>query len=338
MTPALACDGQAPVAAARRDEKTLLGATRVFTAESVSKSWAYVLSTLVVLAGLIAGAVLAPWLALKLLFSVVAGLTVVRMFCLFHDYYHGALLRQSKAADVLFTLFGYAILVPPSVWKETHNYHHAHTAKIVGSHIGSYPLVTVAMWKGMTPLQKTLYRLARHPMNMVFALATVFFLGMCVRPFLRGPKKHLGGLLSIVMVASIAAALIGTGHVQAWVFGWLVPAWVATMAGAYLFYAQHNFPDARIADRQDWTFAGAALESSSYFKMNPLMHWFTANIGYHHVHHLNAAIPFYRLPEAMAEVPELQHPGETSWAPADVLKSFELKLWDAEQHKMVGYP
>ena len=56
----------------------------------------------------------------------------------------------------------------------------------------------------------------------------------------------------------------------------------------------------------------AALESSSFMEMSPLMHWFTGNIGYHHVHHLNPQIPFYRLPEAMAGIPEMQHPGRTS--------------------------
>jgi hypothetical protein len=49
-----------------------------------------------------------------------------------------------------------------------------------------------------------------------------------------------------------------------------------------------------------WDYTHAALRSSSMFEMSPLMHWFTGNIGYHHVHHLNHRIPFYRLPEAMA--------------------------------------
>ncbi len=35
-----------------------------------------------------------------------------------------------------------------------------------------------------------------------------------------------------------------------------------------------------------------AFESSSFLKTDFLMRWFTANIGYHHIHHLNARIPF----------------------------------------------
>jgi omega-6 fatty acid desaturase (delta-12 desaturase) len=57
-----------------------------------------------------------------------------------------------------------------------------------------------------------------------------------------------------------------------------------------------------------WTFYRAALESSSYMRLNSVMHWFTGNIGFHHIHHLNVKIPFYRLLEAMAAIPELQSP------------------------------
>jgi omega-6 fatty acid desaturase (delta-12 desaturase) len=68
------------------------------------------------------------------------------------------------------------------------------------------------------------------------------------------------------------------------------------------------------------------------------MNWFTANIGFHHVHHLNAAIPFYRLPEAMAAIPELQSPGKTSLSPKDIAACFALKVWDPEKNAMTDYP
>ncbi len=70
-----------------------------------------------------------------------------------------------------------------------------------------------------------------------------------------------------------------------------------------LFYAQHNFPSVCFADKAGWTYAKAAIESSSYMVTNRLMAWFTANIGYHHIHHLNARIPFYRLPQVSREIP-----------------------------------
>lgn len=331
---------EAPVASppAQRSEKELLLATRPFTEEDRARGWMLTLSSVAILAGLTAGAVLSPWWPLRLAFSLVEGLTIVRVFCLFHDFQHGAILRQSKVAEAFFWLFGVTILSPASVWRETHNYHHAHTAKIVGSHIGSYPVVTAAMWKDLTPLQKFGYRAVRSPLNMLLAIFTVFAIGMALRPALRAPTKHWSGLVSFVAMAALAVGLIWTGHGDAWLFGWFIPLWLATMSGAYLFYAQHNFPEGHIASRQDWSFAKAALESSSYLVMGPVMNWFTANIGFHHVHHLNAAIPFYRLPEAMASIPELQQPGKTTFSPKDIAACFALKVWDPEKNQMTDYP
>ncbi len=322
----------------RRPEKELLVASKAFTVENRAKSWAVTVSTLALVAALVAVAVLLPWWWARLPVSVFLGLVVVRAFCLFHDFQHGAILRNSTLARGVYWLFGELILTPPSVWRETHNYHHAHTAKLVGSHIGSYPMLTPAMYAQATPLQRWLYRAARHPLNMILAVFTVFAMGMCLRPFVRAPKKHWGGLVSLLLVGALGAACVATGHADAFVFGWFIPMSVAATSGAYLFYAQHNFPEAQVADRQSWSFSSAALDSSSYMKMGPLMNWLTANIGFHHVHHLNAAIPFYRLPEAMQAMPELQHPGTTSWSLKDVAACFKLKLWDPQQNKMVGYP
>jgi omega-6 fatty acid desaturase (delta-12 desaturase) len=78
------------------------------------------------------------------------------------------------------------------------------------------------------------------------------------------------------------------------------------------------------------------MKSSSFMTMSPLMHWFTGNIGYHHIHHLNASIPFYRLPEAYREIPELQQAKTTSLKIKDIIACFRLKVWDPEQQKMVG--
>jgi omega-6 fatty acid desaturase (delta-12 desaturase) len=65
------------------------------------------------------------------------------------------------------------------------------------------------------------------------------------------------------------------------------------------------------------------------------MHWFTANIGFHHVHHINSRIPFYRLKEAMEKMPELHNAKTTSWNPVEVWRCFRLKAWDEESGKMI---
>jgi omega-6 fatty acid desaturase (delta-12 desaturase) len=105
-----------------------------------------------------------------------------------------------------------------------------------------------------------------------------------------------------------------------------------------LFYAQHNFPGIDVQPRQSWSYVAAALGSSSYMRMGRLMKFVTGNIGFHHVHHLNPSIPFYRLPAAMHAIPELQTPHTTSLSLRDVRACLSLKLWDPQRSVMVGFP
>jgi omega-6 fatty acid desaturase (delta-12 desaturase) len=66
------------------------------------------------------------------------------------------------------------------------------------------------------------------------------------------------------------------------------------------------------------------------------MHWFTANIGYHHIHHMNSRIPFYRLPEVWDAVPEMRTAKTTSLKIKDIWACLKLKVWDFDNKKMVG--
>ena len=326
------------VAAPERSEKELLIATKAFTVEDPARSRRESIISFALQIATTVAIVYTPWWPVQLLLSVLAGLLVVRTFILYHDVMHGAMLRGAKVWRAIYSAYGVLVLTPPNVWKETHNYHHAHTAKLIGSNIGSYPMVTPKMYAALPPFMRWLYRAARHPLNIACAALTVFLIGMCVRPFLRNPKKMWDSALAFVLFWVISGTLAYFGYWNALVFAYWLPMVIGCALGAYLFYAQHNYPGVKVAPRETWTFKGASLESSSYMTMSPLMHWMTANIGYHHVHHLNAAIPYYRLPEAMASIPELQKEPETSLKLKDIVAAFKLKLWDPDRNEMVGVP
>ncbi len=325
-------------AAEPRTGKQLLAETKRFASERRALSWWCLASTYSAMVLLFALALLPLPGPLRLLVSVLEALFIVRTFMLFHDHLHGAILKDAPLAAALLHGFGFFVMTPPKNWRQTHNYHHAHTAKIVGSHVGSYALLTTQMYQALTPGQKLAYRITRHPLTIALGMLTVFVWGMVLGPFVKDPRKHTEALVTVALHALLAAVIIHLGGVGAWLFAVVLPLAVAHAMGGYLFYAQHNFPGMHIEPRQTWEYTKAALQSSSYMRTGRVMQWFTGNIGYHHVHHLNPSIPFYRLPEAMAALPELQHPGTTSLAPADIVACFKLKLWDGEANEMVGYP
>lgn len=196
--------------------------------------------------------------------------------------------------------------------------------------------MTVQQYLKATKGTRFKYLFMRHPLTILFGYVFVFMYGMCLFPGLTKPRQHYDGLIAFLVHLLLAAAI-------AWFFGWsalfltlILPHFIASAIGSYLFYAQHNFPTVTFSDNTSWSYEKAALESSSFMITGPLLGWFTANIGYHHLHHINSRIPFYRLPEVVAAIPELQSPKTTSLRPLEIVRCLRLKLWDAEAQRMVG--
>ena len=75
--------------------RELLNATGPFAAESVPTSWRQVITTFVLLIAALTGAGLAPWWPLRAILSILGALLIVRAFITYHDYMHGAILRDS---------------------------------------------------------------------------------------------------------------------------------------------------------------------------------------------------------------------------------------------------
>lgn len=320
-----------------RTGKELILATRVFAADDGARSWQAVLSTLAGYATALAAAFWLPHWTLQLAASVLAGLFFIRMFVLYHDHQHHAILPKSGAAARFMRFWGILSLTPNSIWKHSHNHHHNHNSKLRSAHIGSYPVMTRRLYESSSRWVRFKYLAVRHPLTILGGYVSVFFVGMCVLPALEDPRAHRDSILAIVLHFLLYLGVILWLGPAAALWLLFIPFTVASALGAYLFYAQHNFPDVSYIDKDGWSYEGAALLSSSFCRMSPWMHYFTGNIGYHHIHHLNAKIPFYRLPEAFRAMPELQRPKETSLSPRAVLACLRLKVWDVEAQRMVGF-
>ena len=320
-----------------RTGRQLHAATREFARESMARSWGHVISTFAILTAAIAVAVFAPWWPVRVVASLLTALTMVRAFILYHDFMHGAILSRSRAARAVFYVYGALNLTPPRSWRQSHNFHHANVGRIDGSGVGSFPLMTTTMWRNASRTKRLEYRIVRHPGTMLLAYATIFFFSVCLLPLLRRPAKHWDSALSLVAHGAAISALWLVGGFDAALFGLFLPMAVSGALGGYLFYAQHDFQGMRILAVAKWDHYRASLDSSSYLKLSPAMRWFTGNIGFHHVHHLNQLIPFYRLPQAMAGIPELRHPVVTTLHPRDVVACFRANLWDEASGRMVDY-
>src|SRR4051794_41647015 len=107
-----------------RTGSELVRASRPFAREERGRSWWHLGTTLAALAAPLAVACAPlPW-ALRVPGSVLAGLVLVRLFVIYHDYQHGTILRGSRAAAALMWAVGLLLPSPPSVWRRSHGHHH----------------------------------------------------------------------------------------------------------------------------------------------------------------------------------------------------------------------
>jgi omega-6 fatty acid desaturase (delta-12 desaturase) len=321
-----------------RSGKELVFAIRPYAADYTAKSWWCVLSTVFMLTAAFAGTLWNFHLAGKIICSILAGLLLLRLFVIYHDQQHHAILSRSRLAEKFMRVFGILSLSPSSIWRASHNYHHKHNSKLRSAHIGSYPIMTSAQYLKSSKSERLQYLFMRHPLTILFGYIFVFLYGMCIYPFFDKPREHYDCLIAMVVHLALAVTLTVF-------FGWLallltlvIPHLIGSAIGSYLFYAQHNFPGVSFYDRAGWAYEKAALESSSFLKTGPIMGWFTANIGYHHIHHLNARVPFYRLPEVLKAIPELAKPKTTSLHVMDIVRCLRLKVWDVETQQMACLP
>lgn len=319
-----------------RDGKEILLYSKKYASEYHWISLWHLFSTLAVFGAFVALVIAFDSLLIRIPASLLLGLSMIRIFILYHDSEHGTIFRSAPFARVLLQIYGVLVLNPPNIWRRSHDHHHRHNAQIYGASIGSYPVMTRRAYNRAGRGEKIAYIISRHPLTITLGYLTVFLWGMCIRSLIVNPKTHWDSGLSIVLHFTMLGTLLFFNPTLA-LFLIIIPMVLASALGAYLFYAQHNFPNVKLRSREDWDYNFAALHSSSYIRMGPLMNWFTGNIGYHHVHHLNARIPFYRLPEGMAGMEELQSPTETSLSLKDVRDCFKLKLWDPDSNEMVSF-
>ena len=317
--------------------RNLINATVPFTTENVVKSWWHVSSTFILMIAALTGAGLLPWWPVRLMLSLLGALLMVRAFITYHDYMHGSILRTSRVAWLLYRVYAAFALTPPRSWRDSHNYHHGQVGKISAESVGAFPLITTKMWREASPGERASYRFQRHPLVVLSGYITIFAFSICLLPLLRDPVKNWDSALVLAVHGSLIGFLWVFGGFDLAFFVILLPMAIASALGSYLFFAQHSFKRMHIISPESWTYYRAALESSSYMRLNKLMQWFTGNIGYHHIHHLNIRIPFYRLPETMAAIPELQSPVTTSLSLRDINDCFNAALWDEDLQRMVSY-
>jgi omega-6 fatty acid desaturase (delta-12 desaturase) len=267
-----------------------------------------------------------------------AALLVVRLFMIQHDCGHGSFFADRRANDWTGRVISTLTLTPYDVWRRAHAIHHATAGHLDRRGVGDISTLTVAEYRALGWRGRLAYRLYRHPLVM-FGIGPIYvfflqgrlpigFMTAGVGPWASAMATNLG----IVAVTAPLVWAFGLGTVLAVELPVLI---LAGAVGVWLFYVQHQFEDMQWYDASGWDVHEAALHGSSYYVLPPVLRWFTANIGMHHVHHLSSRIPFYRLPEVMRAHPELESVGRLTLL--ESLACVRLTLWDEKLRRLISF-
>ncbi len=323
--------------------KALMAAVAAFQQPSLARSlWQFastLLPYLALAAAMYALAPVSPWLCLAL--ALPAGGLIVRLFIVQHDCGHGSFFRSRRLNDLLGRFCSAFTFTPYAFWRRQHADHHASFNNLDrrGNGLDLYSTcATVAEYQAMNRGRRLLYRTLRHPVLTQVLLPPFIFLLLYRVPF-DAPANWLRERRSVLVTNAALAAVLGT---LCLVFGWRAVALVqlpaiavASIIGAWLFSVQHRFEEALWQHQEPWNHLQASLEGSSYLKLPRILQWFSGNIGFHHVHHLSARVPNYRLQECHEAQREFH--AVTTLTMRQALRAPHYLLWDEGLQRMVRF-
>jgi len=295
------------------------------------------------------------------------GLFALRAFVLMHECGHGSLFRTQWLNRACGFLLGVIAGMPQYVWSRHHNYHHAHNGDW-DKYRGLYTTLSVGEYAAMTDAQQRLYR--RKCSIAVAPFAGLIY--VIFNPRFTWLKGSISLLIHIVRgkvaqpnltIKALAAsfetrywqskkeywhmfwnnvALISIWVLMCWACGtvlfftiYLISTSLAGGAGIVLFTVQHNFEHSYASDSRHWDYDTGAIEGSSFLILPRWLNWFTANIAYHHIHHLSAKIPNYCLISCHNEYQHLLR-DVTRVKLSQVPKASKYILWDTRAQRIIS--
>ena len=292
----------------------------------------------------------------------------LRTLVLMHECGHGSMFRSRWLNRTFGFIFGVLTGMPQYVWSQHHDYHHSNNGNWE-KYRGPLTTPSVQEYEAMSDAQQRTYRRTR---NVLFA-PLGGFVYLVFNPRFTWLKGSLQCFVHVVRNKIAQPRVAWRTHVESFKTGywqsraeywhmfwnnivlacvWIGMCWaigtglflivqlvslsLAGGIGIALFTVQHNFEHAYATDSDRWCYDCGAIQGTSFLVLPAWLNWFTASIGYHHIHHLSAKIPNYRLVECHKEYSQL-FDGVTRIYLSQMLYSLTCLLWDAKAERIISF-
>lgn len=303
------------------------------------------------------------WLFLP--YGVVLSFFVLRAFVLMHDCGHASLFESNRANKFFGYLLGVMTGMPQYVWSKHHAYHH-----ITNGDWEKYkgPLSTISTEQfskmdhkqqkryalmrklGFAPLGGFLYVLFNPRFNWI--LGTLIFskqvfsslftkstdtkklIKECKSKYWKTPREFLHMTYNNMTLLPLWYLMCQWLGVTEFFLCYTVMLTLSGGMGIVFFTVQHNFEHSYASNTAHVDYFKAALEGTSYLKMPFWLNWFTADIAYHHIHHLSTSVPNYHLARCHHDLHDLFKKVKRVKV-SEILHSGKYILWNEDQERLI---
>ncbi len=288
-------------------------------------------------------------LALLLLWPL-AGLAISGLFVLAHDAAHDALFESRALNQLMARLALLPTLHAAAVWTLGHNrIHHVHTNRVDYDFVW-HPLSPV-QFAELTPWQKLNHRFEWSTAGMGWYYLRRIWWERMMRfpaPGRFAPLFRADRIVVVLYATLWSLCLAGLGYrhggtvsaVWTWCKLGLMPWLLWNYFIAATVFVQHTAPRAPWLRGDEWKRNRGQLESSTNYLVPGWYNLFAHNIYLHLPHHIDARIPFYNLPAALAALrrtyPHLVRVSRLGWRHFLHLQR-HCKLYDFERGAWLDY-
>jgi acyl-lipid omega-6 desaturase (Delta-12 desaturase) len=295
-------------------------------------------------------ALLAPGLAMKLLGSTVVTAAIVRLFLIGHDACHGSFFNDARLNALCGRLAFLPSLTPYSLWEVGHNTAHHGFNNLKGRDQVWAPF-SKSEFDALPRHRQALERWYRSGLGW----GAYYLVEMWWKKLYFPSRREIGStrrrykidsalvsIAAVTWVAAIAAVAAATDQsilllvTLAFLLPWLL--WNGVIG--FVVYLHHTSPQiAWFQNRQEWQRRRAYLTSTACvsfpFGLDRMLH----NIMEHNAHHLNPAIPMFKLRAAQAflreKFPDLCDYRIGAMSYMDVVR--RCKLYDFVEHAWLDF-
>jgi omega-6 fatty acid desaturase (delta-12 desaturase) len=276
------------------------------------------------------------------------GLLNVKTFIIFHDCGHQSY-TPSKTLNYIIGIIAGIIAFTPLSWNIRHDTHHVTNCNYKNKYewrFNEHIYFTKQQYKKLNYSTRNFVKFFITPKIFYLFLPLVNFILLerfsVSKIFLRKTHKNSNKLFWVLeqVVNNIGVFIFVCNLFKYHVLThFLISVWLSSNIGVILFHNQHTFNPPYVVNNETWNMKDSGLKGSSFIQIPYLLKYFTGNIEYHHVHHMNAKIPNYNLQSYHDEVTSKSDMFDNivKLSMSDCYNNLWLVLYDEDKNKYITF-